>query len=189
MLSRQMQGLEITPEERPGLLEALDAVPDPRKKRGVRHRFGSILFISVCAVVSGSKSFAAIAEWAADTANSKLADIGIKPPNASTIPPRVVGVHRRRIRHRNRVVARRTTRRRQVRVNRPDTTASYRSGRQSATRIPQRRPTGQNAHGRPGARFRGNPRTSRCRHENKRNTNVLSASRYDNRPGRGSCIR
>jgi predicted transposase YbfD/YdcC len=85
MLSRQMQGLEITPQDRPGLLEALDAVPDPRMKRGVRHRFGSILFLSVCAVVSGSKSFAAIAEWAADTANSKLADIGIKPPNASTI--------------------------------------------------------------------------------------------------------
>jgi len=85
MLSRQTEGLEITPELRPGLLEALDSVPDPRKKRGVRHRFGAILFISICAVLSGSKSFAAIAEWATDTADSKLAGIGVKVPNVSTI--------------------------------------------------------------------------------------------------------
>jgi predicted transposase YbfD/YdcC len=85
MLSRQMEGLEVTPESRLGLLEALDSIPDPRKKRGVRHRFGAILFISICAVVSGAKSFAAIAEWAADAANSTLSEIGIKPPNTSTI--------------------------------------------------------------------------------------------------------
>jgi predicted transposase YbfD/YdcC len=67
------------------LLEVLEQVPDPRKKRGVRHRFGAILFISICAVVSGSKSFAAIAEWAADTANDTLIGMGIAVPNASTI--------------------------------------------------------------------------------------------------------
>jgi predicted transposase YbfD/YdcC len=67
------------------LLEVLEQVPDPRKKRGVRHRFGAILFISICAVVSGSKSFAAIAEWAADTANDTLTGMGIAVPNASTI--------------------------------------------------------------------------------------------------------
>jgi hypothetical protein len=43
----------------------------------VRQRFGAILFISICAVVSGSKSCAAIAEWAADTANDTLAAMGI----------------------------------------------------------------------------------------------------------------
>ncbi|MFL6123870.1 transposase family protein [Actinophytocola sp.] len=56
----------MTPEARGGLLEVLESVPDPRKKRGVRHRFSAILFVSVCAVVSGAHSFAAIAEWAAD---------------------------------------------------------------------------------------------------------------------------
>lgn len=31
----------------------------------MRHRFAAILFVSVCAVVSGARSFAAIAGWAA----------------------------------------------------------------------------------------------------------------------------
>ncbi len=84
-LSRQFRGVDIPDAARPGLLAALNSVPDPRKKRGVRHRFGAILFISICAVVSGAKSFAAIAEWAADTANGKLAEMGINAPDASTI--------------------------------------------------------------------------------------------------------
>lgn len=50
----------------------LKSVPDPRKKRGVRHRFAAILFVSVCAVVSGARSFAAIAEWAADAVDDTL---------------------------------------------------------------------------------------------------------------------
>ncbi|WP_223838526.1 ISAs1 family transposase [Saccharopolyspora pogona] len=60
-------------------------MPDPRKKRGVRHRFAAILFVSVCAVVSGARSFAAIAEWAADAVDDTLSEMGIGAPNASTI--------------------------------------------------------------------------------------------------------
>ena len=48
------------------LLAALAAVRDPRKARGVRHRFAVILAVSVCAVLAGARSFVAIAEWAAD---------------------------------------------------------------------------------------------------------------------------
>jgi hypothetical protein len=66
-------------------LQVLESVPDPRKKRGVRHRFSVILFISVCAVVSGARSFAAIVEWAADSAEDVLAGMGIGAPDASTI--------------------------------------------------------------------------------------------------------
>jgi predicted transposase YbfD/YdcC len=76
---------EVPAAARPGLLAALDSVPDPRKKRGVRHRFSSILLISVCAVISGARSFAAIAEWAADTAEDLLSGMGITAPDASTI--------------------------------------------------------------------------------------------------------
>jgi DDE_Tnp_1-associated len=61
---------EIPATNRRSLLEALDSVPDPRHKRGVRYRFVSILFVSICAVVAGARSFAAIAEWAADAVAS-----------------------------------------------------------------------------------------------------------------------
>ncbi|MPZ84113.1 MAG: hypothetical protein GEV28_28435 [Actinophytocola sp.] len=60
-------------------------MPDPRKKRGVRHRFSAILFVSVCAVVSGARSFATIAEWAADAVEDTLRGMGIGAPNASTV--------------------------------------------------------------------------------------------------------
>ena len=85
-LSRHLESVgEVAVTARPGLLEVLDSVPDPRKKRGVRHRFGAILFVSICAVVSGAKSFAAIAEWAAGTANDTVCGMRIGAPNASTI--------------------------------------------------------------------------------------------------------
>lgn len=71
-LSRHLDSVEVPIESSRSLLEVLESVPDPRKKRGVRHRFGALLFISICAVVSGAKSFAAIAEWSADTTNVAL---------------------------------------------------------------------------------------------------------------------
>ncbi|WP_190813919.1 ISAs1 family transposase [Saccharopolyspora pogona] len=67
-----------------GLLSALEQVPDPRKRRGVRHRFSTILFLSVCAVATGARSFAAIADWAAARAGDTLAGMGVTAPNAST---------------------------------------------------------------------------------------------------------
>jgi predicted transposase YbfD/YdcC len=85
-LSRHLAPLgEVAPEARGGLLEVLESVPDPRKKRGVRHRFSAILFVSVCAVVSGARSFAGIAEWAADAVEDTLHGMGIGAPNASTV--------------------------------------------------------------------------------------------------------
>ena len=52
--------------ERARVLQALAAVPDPRARRGVRHRLAVILGLAVCAVLGGARSFTAIAEWAAD---------------------------------------------------------------------------------------------------------------------------
>lgn len=37
----------------PDLVEALAAVPDPRKARGVRHRLVTVLAAAVCAVRAG----------------------------------------------------------------------------------------------------------------------------------------
>jgi predicted transposase YbfD/YdcC len=52
--------------EQPDLLHALAAVPDPRDPRGVRYRLTSLLAVAVGAVLSGARTFAAIADWAAD---------------------------------------------------------------------------------------------------------------------------
>jgi predicted transposase YbfD/YdcC len=70
-----------------GLLELLARVPDPRKRRGVRHRIGVILAIALAATLTGARSFSAIAEWAADTPAGVRARLGVTKaaPAESTI--------------------------------------------------------------------------------------------------------
>ena len=70
------------------LLEALAAVSDPRSRRGLRHRFGTILGVAVCAVLAGARSYAAIAEWAADLPPAVRLRLGVgqrRPPSESAI--------------------------------------------------------------------------------------------------------
>lgn len=73
--------------ELPGLLEVLGGVVDPRARRGVRHRLVTVLAVSVCAVLSGARSLAAIAEWAADLPVEVAAalTVGTRAPCESTI--------------------------------------------------------------------------------------------------------
>ena len=73
--------------DRPELLAALRSVPDPRHRRGIRHSVGAILAIAACAVLTGARSFTAIAGWAADTGSAALAALGVGPvvPCESTI--------------------------------------------------------------------------------------------------------
>ena len=69
--------------DRARLLPVLAAVPDPRARRGIRHKLAVILGLAVCAVLAGSRSFAAIAEWAADTdqgTRDALGVTGVVPP-------------------------------------------------------------------------------------------------------------
>ena len=47
----------------PGLLDALGQIEDPRKPKGVRHPLPVLLAMSVCAMLSGARSFYAIAQW------------------------------------------------------------------------------------------------------------------------------
>jgi len=69
------------------LLDALAAVPDPRAPRGVRHGVLAVLLVSACAVLSGARSFVAIAEYAHDTGQAvlDLLGIGVIAPHESTI--------------------------------------------------------------------------------------------------------
>ncbi len=64
------------------LLQALSAVPDPRRRRGRRHSLQSILLVAVCAVLAGARSYAAIGDWAA-TARPKVGVCGT-PASAAT---------------------------------------------------------------------------------------------------------
>jgi predicted transposase YbfD/YdcC len=63
--------------ERGRLLAVLAAVPDPRARRGVRHRLAVILSLALCAVLAGARSFTAIAEWAADADQATLDALGV----------------------------------------------------------------------------------------------------------------
>jgi predicted transposase YbfD/YdcC len=56
----------------------LAVVPDPRKRRGVRHTICSILVIAAAAVCAGARSFVAIGEWAADAPQRVLALLGAR---------------------------------------------------------------------------------------------------------------
>lgn len=66
--------------DRRNLAEALAAVPDPRRRRGVRHLFTPLLAAVTCAMLAGSRSFAAIAEWIADLPATARADLGLTGP-------------------------------------------------------------------------------------------------------------
>lgn len=77
-----------------GLLERLDIITDPRKKRGVRHSQAFVLAIAVCAALCDAGSYEAIAQWAKKLSQDLLKRMGArynftegcyKPPSEPTI--------------------------------------------------------------------------------------------------------
>ena len=58
------------------LLDLLAQVPDPQKRRGRRHQLAGLLAVGIAAVIAGSRSFAAIGQWAADAGAEVLAGLG-----------------------------------------------------------------------------------------------------------------
>ena len=70
------------------LLELLASVPDPRRRRGIRHGLPGILAVAIAAVVTGARSFAAIGQWVADADADLLAALGFhrgRGPSESAI--------------------------------------------------------------------------------------------------------
>jgi predicted transposase YbfD/YdcC len=67
------------PETAGGLAAALADLPDPRARRGVRHRLTVVVLAAVCAVIAGSRSYTAIAEWVADLPVTTALALGITP--------------------------------------------------------------------------------------------------------------
>src|SRR3954453_13306492 len=64
------------------LVQALKAVPDPRRRRGRRHGLQSVLLLAVQAVMAGAGSWVAIAQWAATA--PQAGGVCGAPPSAST---------------------------------------------------------------------------------------------------------
>ena len=58
-----------------GLLETLRKLSDPRKRKGIRHPFESVLALAVMATLSGMRSYETIAEWAAEVSKEILAKL------------------------------------------------------------------------------------------------------------------
>lgn len=70
----------------PCLLAVLDKVPDPRDPRGVRYPLSGMLAVTVCAVLAGARSFAAIGEWTFDLGVDQLDRLGLdRAPVESTL--------------------------------------------------------------------------------------------------------
>jgi len=63
-LIQKVAAMNFTKKQLNDLIEILKSLPDPRKKRGKRHRIISIMAIAICAVLCGARSYAAITEWA-----------------------------------------------------------------------------------------------------------------------------
>lgn len=78
MPSSRIPAVVSTPvSRREHLVELLGQVPDPRKRRGIRHPVGGLIAVAVCAVLAGARGFTAIGEWAQDAGVASLARLGL----------------------------------------------------------------------------------------------------------------
>lgn len=76
-LSAAPAGLS-TPQLAARLPTVLAHVPDPRARRGVRHHLAVVVTAAVCAVLTGARSYVAIAEWVADLPAATAMLLGMK---------------------------------------------------------------------------------------------------------------
>jgi hypothetical protein len=56
----------------------LERLPDPRKRRGIRHRQEVVLAVAICACLAGARSFVAIGEWASALPQEALRRLGCR---------------------------------------------------------------------------------------------------------------
>src|SRR5262249_58117689 len=75
------------------VLECFAQVPDPRDRRGIRHRLPTILGLCLAAMLCGQKSLVEITEWIGAAAQDVLAGLGVRrnchgvctPPHPDTV--------------------------------------------------------------------------------------------------------
>ncbi|MFE1382963.1 ISAs1 family transposase [Streptomyces sp. NPDC058740] len=64
------------------LVERLRLLPDPRRRRGVRHPLVAVLPVAASAVVAGARSYAAVAQWSANAPQHTPARLGARAVGA-----------------------------------------------------------------------------------------------------------
>ncbi len=68
--------MKILPAQAQKLKQRIESLPDKRKARGLRHRQSTILQIAICALLSGARSYIAIADWAKNCSQNVLKRLG-----------------------------------------------------------------------------------------------------------------
>jgi len=79
--------MRLSEKQASDLIDILKALPDPRCKRGVRHRNLSIIALSICAVVCGCRGYAAIAQWTKNCSQKCWGAFGAKKMDMSISLP------------------------------------------------------------------------------------------------------
>jgi hypothetical protein len=79
--------MRLSEKQASDLIEILKALPDPRCKRGVRHRNLSIIALSICAVICGCRGYAAIAQWTKNCSQKMLERLWCRKKDHRYIPP------------------------------------------------------------------------------------------------------
>ena len=70
--TRGIAKMKLDTKDMDALFETLRQVPDPRQRRGMRHRKMSLVAVAVAAMVCGARSFAAMAQWARQCTPAEL---------------------------------------------------------------------------------------------------------------------
>jgi hypothetical protein len=88
-LDRGVTRMKMQAKEIATLVEVLRKLPDPRQRQGMRHPKLSLLTICVVAVLSGARSFTAIAQWAQACTQSELERLRCRrdPRSRRYMPP------------------------------------------------------------------------------------------------------
>ncbi len=86
-LIKKVAPMKFTKKQLKELIHILKSLPDPRKKRGKRHRIISIMAIAICAVLCGARSYAAIAQWAQHRTKKQLERLWYDEKRECYIPP------------------------------------------------------------------------------------------------------
>lgn len=90
----KMNTKTLTNKQLEALHQQIGQLPDCRKRRGIRHRYRTVLTLSLAAVVCGARSFAALGECAATLTQAQLKHLGARfdkktkrhqPPSESTL--------------------------------------------------------------------------------------------------------
>lgn len=71
------------------LLTFLSEIPDPRSRHGRQHSLSAVLGLVCCAILCGAKSYAAIAQWAADQDIELMHRMGF-----TRRPPKIGGIRK-----------------------------------------------------------------------------------------------